>query len=53
MLDHLTLLAAGNEPKLAEMFAHAELKRRDCSGAGSAAGDWITEAANPHLRGAL
>jgi hypothetical protein len=55
MLDHLTLLVAGNEPKLAELFAHAELSRRDCGGAGGspAASDWITEAANPRLRGAL
>jgi hypothetical protein len=54
MLDHLTLLTAGNEPKLAQLFAHAELQRRNSSGIGSAAaGDWITEAANPRLRGAL
>ena len=27
-LNRLTLLTSGNEPKLAELFAHAELKRR-------------------------
>jgi hypothetical protein len=55
MLDRLTLLTAGNEPKLAEFFARAELNRRNCSTAGgsTASGDWITEADNPRLRGAL
>ncbi len=54
MLDRLTLLGAGNEPKLAELFARAEFRRQGCGPAGAtAAGDWITEAADPHLRGAL
>ncbi|WP_407177871.1 hypothetical protein [Bradyrhizobium sp. STM 3562] len=54
MLDRLTLLSAGNEPKLAELFARAELRRQGCGPAGAtAASDWITEADNPHLRGAL
>jgi len=55
MLDRLTLLAAGNEPKLAELFAHPELQRRDCgtTGGSAASGDWISEADNPRLRGAL
>ncbi|WP_229192517.1 hypothetical protein, partial [Bradyrhizobium brasilense] len=30
MLNRLTLLAAGNDPRLAALFAHAELKRTDC-----------------------
>ncbi len=30
VLDRLILLTAGNEPKLAELFAHAELKRGNC-----------------------
>ena len=30
MLDRLTLLTSGNEPKLAELFARAELKRSGC-----------------------
>lgn len=50
-LNRLTQLASGNEPKLAEFFAHAELKRRSC-GAGGAA-DWLLGAANAQLRGAL
>lgn len=50
-LNRLTLLAAGNEPKLAELFAHAELKRRACAPQGSS--DWLLGAANAQLRGAL
>ncbi|MCK1389755.1 hypothetical protein [Bradyrhizobium sp. 1] len=50
-LNRLTLLASGNEPKLAELFAHAELKRRPCAPAGSP--DWLLGAANAQLRGAL
>lgn len=50
-LNRLTQLASGNEPKLAELFAHAELKRRSCDAAGSA--DWLLGAANAQLRGAL
>ena len=30
-LNRLILLTAGNDPKLAELFAHAELRRSDCS----------------------
>ena len=50
-LNRLTLLASGNEPKLAELFAHAELKRRSCGLADGA--DWLTRADNAELRGAL
>jgi hypothetical protein len=50
-LNRLTLLTSGNEPKLAEFFAHAELKRRACDSQGSA--DWLLGAANAQLRGAL
>ena len=50
-LNRLTQLASGNEPKLAEMFARAELKRRSCDPAGAA--DWLLGAANAQLRGAL
>jgi hypothetical protein len=50
-LNRLTQLASGNEPKLAEFFAHAELKRRSCDPAGSS--DWLLGAANAQLRGAL
>ncbi|MBR0821009.1 hypothetical protein [Bradyrhizobium liaoningense] len=50
-LNRLTLLISGNEPKLAELFAHAELKRRSCAPQGSS--DWLLGAANAQLRGAL
>jgi hypothetical protein len=50
-LNRLTLLTAGNEPKLAELFARAELKRRGCDPQGSS--DWLLGAANAQLRGAL
>lgn len=50
-LNRLTQLASGNEPKLAEFFAHAELKRRSCDSQGSP--DWLLGAANAQLRGAL
>lgn len=55
MLDRLVLLTAGGEPKLAELFAHAELKRTGCvSGpALAASSDWVTGAQNPSLRGSL
>ena len=52
LLDRLTLLTSGNEPKLAELFAHAELKRGGCAGA-SLMTDWMSSAENPQLRGAL
>jgi hypothetical protein len=29
-LDRLTMLSSGNDPKVAELFAHAELKRQFC-----------------------
>jgi hypothetical protein len=50
-LNRLTLLTSGNDPNLAELFAHAELKRRGCDAAGSS--DWLLGAANAQLRGAL
>ncbi|TQF29972.1 hypothetical protein [Bradyrhizobium sp. UNPA324] len=50
-LNRLTLLTSGNEPKLADLFARAELKRRACDLAGSP--DWLLGAANAQLRGAL
>jgi hypothetical protein len=55
LLDRLTLLSAGNDPKLAELFARAGLNRRNCGTAGGFApsGDWVTQADNPRLRGAL
>ena len=56
ILDRLILLTAGNDPKLAELFAHAELKRGSCVPASAAAvtsADWVTGAQNPRLRGSL
>ena len=50
MLDRLTLLTSGNEPKLAELFAHAELKRGFCAPTSLMA-DWMNSAENPQLRG--
>lgn len=50
-LNRLTLLTSGNAPKLAELFAHAELRRRGCDAAGPS--DWLLGAANAQLRGAL
>ena len=55
ILNRLTLLTAGNDPKLAELFAQAELKRGTCTvplGSADAAG-WVTDAQNPLLRGAF
>ena len=51
MLDRLTLLNAGNEPKLADLFARAELKRSNC--AATSGSDWVTGVENPKLRGTL
>ncbi|MCK1514627.1 hypothetical protein IVB22_19035 [Bradyrhizobium sp. 190] len=55
MLNRLVLLTAGNDTKLAELFAHAELRRSDCAASGPPAlsGDWVTGADNPRLRGAM
>jgi hypothetical protein len=55
MLNRLTLLAAGNEPKLAELFARAELRRGSCATAATPAvsADWVMGAENPRLRGFL
>lgn len=50
VLSRLVLLTSGNEPKLAEAFASAELRRSACA---SGMTNWMTEAANPNLRGAF
>ena len=49
-LNRLVLLTAGNEPKLQEIFAQAELKRAGC---GATTADWVTGSQNPLLRGSL
>jgi hypothetical protein len=51
MLDRLTLLRSGNDPRLAELFARAELKRSGCR--TTLSGDWITGTENPRLRGPM
>jgi hypothetical protein len=55
MLNRLILLTAGNEPKLAELFARAELKRGSCNMATPSvtSADWVTGTENPRLRGPL
>jgi hypothetical protein len=53
ILSRLILLTAGNDPKLAELFARAELKRASCTASTTSAttADWVTGAENPRLRG--
>jgi hypothetical protein len=53
ILSRLILLTAGNEPKLAELFARAELKRGNCAASAAlpTSADWVTSAENPRLRG--
>jgi len=55
ILSRLILLSAGNDPKLAELFARAELRRGGCAATptSSASADWVTGAENPRLRGTL
>jgi hypothetical protein len=55
ILNRLILLTAGNDPKLAELFARAELKRGSCAAISPSAtsADWVTSAGNPLLRGRL
>jgi hypothetical protein len=50
MLDRLVLLGAGNEPKMAQLFARAEVERTDC---GAGPSDWISASDEPLLRGTL
>lgn len=47
MLNRLSLIAAGNDAKLAELFARAELKRADCRT------DWVSGSDKPLLRGGI
>jgi hypothetical protein len=52
ILDRLVQLTAGTDPRLAELFAHAEPKRGSCATSAPSA-DWLTSAENPLLRGRL
>lgn len=52
VLDRLTMLSAGNDPRLAELFARAELKRTGCSAAHGPS-DWVTSTREPLLRGRI
>jgi hypothetical protein len=53
LLNRLTLLAAGSDPKLAELFARSELKRQaDCGSPASASESWLNSLDEPELRGA-
>jgi hypothetical protein len=58
-LDRLTLVSAGSDPKLAEFFARAELKRNFCGqrnpilAATPRRGDWIASPRPVKLRGRL
>lgn len=52
-LNRLTLLSAGNDPKIAELFARAELRRAGCLPATTPITDWIGGAHEPRLRGSI
>jgi hypothetical protein len=47
ILNRLNLIAAGNDIRLAELFARAEMKRADCRT------DWVSGSGKPALRGAI
>ena len=54
LLNRLTLLAAGSDPKLAELFARAELKRlADCGNALVTTESWLNTMDEPELRGTV
>lgn len=50
-LNRLTLLSAGNDPRIAELFARAELRRDTCSTTAATVTNWIASADTPALRG--
>jgi len=53
-LNRLILLSAGNDPKMAELFARAELKRNTtCTMTTTASLNWIGSSDAPQLRGGL
>lgn len=47
LLNRLNLMAAGNDARLAELFARADLRRADCRT------DWVSGSDRPALRGAI
>ena len=47
MLNRLSLISAGNDASLAELFVRAEMKRADCHT------DWVTGSDKPDLRGTI
>jgi len=47
LLNRLSLISAGNDARLAELFARADLKRADCRT------DWVSGSDKPSLRGAI
>jgi hypothetical protein len=55
ILSRLILLTAGKEPKPAELFARAELKRGSCAASAPSTthADWVTGAENPRLGGTI
>jgi hypothetical protein len=52
-LNRLILLSAGNDAKIAELFARAELKRDTCNTMISTSTNWIASSDAPQLRGRL
>jgi hypothetical protein len=52
-LERLTMLSAGNDPNVAELFARAELRRTGCSASTPTSADWVTATHEPVLRGRL
>jgi hypothetical protein len=52
-LERLTMLSAGNDPKLAELFSRAELRRGRCGQSAPVLSDWVTATHEPTLRGRL
>jgi hypothetical protein len=52
-LDRLTMLSAGNDPNMAQLFARAELRRAGCGPNPSPQSDWVTSTGDPLLRGSF
>jgi len=52
-LNRLILLSAGNDPKMAELFARAELKRHTCNTTTTGPTTWIASNEAPQLRGTV